>query len=121
VVEWLQIKGSDIPRVEISVDEYRPWFDVLDVRFNELDHHYCRIELRARTPGTRVGKKLFGNLSVTIRGSGEPLLNEVKKRGVMYDKERGKVELRVGDILMVYLTKKFVDDETFFSTNRSQT
>jgi hypothetical protein len=47
---------------------------------------------------------LNDDIIVHVKAENEPILNEIKKRGVMFDRNKGKdkIQLRVGDILVVY-------------------
>lgn len=39
-----------------------------------------------------------------VKAEGEAIMNEIKKRGVMIDRNKGRerIQMRVGDILVVY-------------------
>jgi hypothetical protein len=60
-------------------------FQVLNVTFNELDQHYSKVLLECISRGV-ANKDVFRDLKVEIKPQGQPLVNEVKKRGVMFDK-----------------------------------
>lgn len=106
VVEWLEINKRQQPMKQIDIGRYEKYFQVLEVRFNDLDHHYSRIILKAKRAGhTPVGT--FKDLDVTVRGPGHSINNEVKKRGFMFDKNR-PLQLRIGDQLVVYV-QKFIE------------
>lgn len=76
----------------------------MSVQFNELDQHYNKIVLQCKRRGL-VESTVFGEeLAVHVKAEDESITNEIKKRGVMFDRNKGKdkLQLRVGDILVVY-------------------
>ncbi len=52
-----------------------------------------------------VEANVFGEgIVVHVKAEGDSITNEIKKKGVMFDRNKGKekIQLRVGDILVVY-------------------
>jgi len=95
------------------------YFQVLQVFFNESDQHYNKKILRAIKPSCekRPGSITNFNLvlqfdehrrfSLTILPEGAPIINEVRRRGIITDrnKKEEEIQIRVGDLLTLYETK----------------
>ena len=99
-----------------NISEY---FEVLEIFYNESDQHYNKKLMRAIKPSCqkRVGSTTNFNLvlqydehrrfSLTILPKGAAIINEVKRRGVITDrnKREEEIQIRVGDLLCLYETK----------------
>jgi hypothetical protein len=95
------------------------YFDVLKIFYNESDQHYNKKVLRARKPSCdkRPGSTTNFNLvlqfdehrrfSLSILPEGTPIINEIRRRGIVSDrtKREEEIQIRVGDILILYETK----------------
>ena len=95
------------------------YFQVISVFYNESDQHYSKKVLRAIKPSCqyRFGKTTNFNLvlkfdesrrfSLTILPEDTPIINEVRRRGIITDRNKKEEELqiRVGDLLCLYETK----------------
>jgi hypothetical protein len=57
--------------------------------------------------GTFDSKTLGANIQLQVNRINEPIVNEIRKRGVMFDRNnlKEKLQLRVGDILIIYHSK----------------
>lgn len=76
--------------MHIDTSIYEDRFKVLAVYFNELDQHFNKIVLEAIKSG-RVEKHIFGdNIVLKVRKQGFPIFNEIKKRGVVFDRNKEK-------------------------------
>lgn len=112
--EWIKF-GSlrrDQPRIPISTSHYEKRFKVLGIFFNELDWHFNKIVLQSIKKGI-VEDKTFGEkVQVIVKGEDEPILNEIKKRGVIFDrnKDKERIQIRLGDTLVVYNTVKITEE-----------
>ncbi len=52
-------------------------------------------------------------LTVDILDTNYPILNEIKRRGVMFDRNKPqgeRIQVRVGDILVLYNTRSLPND-----------
>lgn len=48
---------------------------------------------------------VFGpTLELKVKGEGKPIINEIRKRGVIIDrnKDKERLQVRIGDVLVVY-------------------
>jgi len=95
------------------------YFKVLKIFYNESDQHYNKKVLQAIKPSCdkRLGSTTNFNLvlqfdehrrfSLTILPQGAPIINEVRRRGIIQDrnKKEEEIQIRVGDILTLYETK----------------
>ena len=104
-------------------------FEVLDVFYNESDQHYNKKLLRAIKPSLdkRPGSTTNFNLvlqfderrrfSLSILPKEAPIVNEVRRRGVITDrnKREEEIQIRVGDLLVVYETKHIPTDQQLFT------
>ena len=95
------------------------YFEVQQIFYNESDQHYNKKILKAVKPSCakRAGSTTNFNLvlqfdehrrfSLTILPSGAPIINEVRRRGVITDrnKREEEIQIRVGDIVALYETK----------------
>jgi len=95
------------------------YFEVLDVWYNESDQHYNKKLLKAIKPSfdKRPGSTTNFNLilqfderrrfSLSILPRESPIINEIRRRGVVTDRNKTEeeVQIRVGDIIMLYETK----------------
>lgn len=89
------------------------YFEVLDIWYNESDQHYNKKLLRAIKPSydKRPGATTDFNLilqfdekrrfSLSILPRDSPIINEVRRRGVITDrnKREEEIQIRVGDVL----------------------
>lgn len=82
---------------------------MLEVYFNESDWHYSKKVMRA-TKVTNEPIVMFDKrnqcLLLSILPRYHPILNEVRKRGVISDRPKllDDLQLRVGDVLVIYNT-----------------
>ena len=56
---------------------------------------------------------VFGeSILVHVKAENENITNEVKKRGVMFDRNKAKerIQMRVGDLLVVYESRKIPNE-----------
>ena len=104
-------------------------FELLEVCYNESDQHYNKKLLRAIKPSLdkRPGSTTNFNLvlqfdekrrfSLSVLPLDAPLANEVRRRGVITDrnKREEEIQLRVGDLLVVYETKHIPADQQLFT------
>jgi len=84
----------------------------MHVQFNELDLHYNKIVLQTIRRGVVEDKILSEEVMVHVKAENEQITNEVKKRGVMFDRNKGRdrLQLRVGDLFVVYNSIKIPHD-----------
>jgi len=55
-----------------------------------------------------VEESVFGpDIGIQVKPEGTPVTNEIKKKGMMFDRKVGKflMQMRVGDYLVVYTSK----------------
>ena len=95
------------------------YFEVLDIWYNESDQHYNKKLLRAIKPSfdKRPGSTTNFNLilqyderrrfSLSILPKESPIVNEIRRRGVVTDRNKTEeeIQIRVGDMIMLYETK----------------
>ena len=95
VVEWINIGRLDreTPKLFINSKSYENRFKVKTVQFNEQDLHYSKVLLQTMRRGV-VESQVFGeSILIHVKAENESICNEVKKRGVMFD--RNKVKERI--------------------------
>lgn len=77
-------------------------FDVKEVLYAGVDGAICKAKLKAKKAGSI--HRLHLGLQVNIRQRGKELHNEVKRLGYLKDRVC-PLELRVGDVLIIYLSR----------------
>lgn len=126
VYDWYKydISGQRKPQTPIQMPIVIPqnlfeYFEVLDVWYNESDQHYNKKLLKAVKPSfdKRPGSTTNFNLilqfderrrfSLSILPRESPIINEIRRRGVVTDRDKTEeeVQIRVGDLIMLYETK----------------
>ncbi|CDW80022.1 UNKNOWN [Stylonychia lemnae] len=107
VVEWIPISKSQKPKLDIEYQELQTFFNIISIHFNEVDQHFNRIVAQAKRRGIISNKILGESVQVMIKPHEKSINNEIKKRGVMFDRNKvEKIELRIGDILIIYTSKR---------------
>ena len=95
-----------------------------EIFYNESDQHYCKKLLRAIKPSfeKRLGSTTNFNLvlqfdekrrfSLTILPKNAPIINEVRRRGIITDREKKEeeIQIRVGDLVAIYESKHIPGD-----------
>ena len=95
------------------------FFDVLQVLYNESDQHYNKKILKAKKPSCDKRPGSTTNFSMVLQFSehrrfslsilpeGAPIINEVRRRGIVSDRDKREeeIQIRVGDMLVLYETK----------------
>ena len=114
VPEWIKVGTMlrDQPRIPIDFEKFETRFKVLGIYFNELDWHFNKIVLQTIKRGI-VEENIFGQrVQIHVKGEDEQIVNEIKKRGVLFDrnKDKEKIQLRLGDTLVLYNTVKITED-----------
>ena len=95
--------------------------EVIKVFQNESDHQYSKIILRAIQPTFESDQSIIGHnsklqfdkkFSLSILPKNMAIVNEIRKRGVVQDREASEFEMqiRVGDTLVLYETKHIPQD-----------
>jgi hypothetical protein len=77
-------------------------FAIQEVLYAGVDGAICKARVQARRPGSV--QRMHMGLQFNVRGSGDELVNEVKRLGYLRDREC-PLEVRVGDTLVIYLSK----------------
>ncbi|CDW81818.1 UNKNOWN [Stylonychia lemnae] len=110
VPEWIKLGPQirDQPRMPIDTSKYEGRFKVLSVQFNELDQHFNKLVLQTLRKGTVENEIFGGSLVIQVKDENQPIRNEIKKRGVIFDrnKDKERIQVRVGDIVVVYNSVK---------------
>lgn len=76
-------------------------FKILDIKYAGVDGGICKCVLRAVAEGHVADReKTFG---LQLRVSGQQVNNEIKRIGFIRDREC-PLELRVGDMLILYIS-----------------
>jgi DNA phosphorothioation-dependent restriction protein DptG len=63
-------------------------FKVLSTSFNELDQHFNKIVLQTLKRGSVLFTQHNYKLTVDILDANQPIINEIKRRGVMFDRNK---------------------------------
>jgi len=90
--------------------------EIIKIQHNESDHQYSKATLKAFQPtldseNLKTGKNqklhLDERFSLSILPKNMPIVNEIRKRGVVSDREATEFEMqiRVGDTVVLYETK----------------
>lgn len=90
VPEWTLLgpKARDQPRCFIDLNRFMNRFKIVSVWFNELDQHCNKILLQTIRRGV-VEPSVFGDqIIVHVKAEGEPLSNEIRKRGMIFDRNK---------------------------------
>ena len=116
VVDWINVSHIDQPKIQITLKNFmspiqQSFFKVLSTQYNELDLHFSKMVLQTTRKGIVPFRQSSQySLIIEILESASPITNEIKRRGVIFDRNKPssdgeRIQLRVGDILVVYNTR----------------
>lgn len=77
-------------------------FDLTCVEYSGVDNKVVRIQAKAIDEGYLDPN--FFSLGIKVKSSKEPIRNEVKRKGLISERNVD-VELRVGDVFIIYITR----------------
>jgi len=100
--EWYDSKYYKMTKQFYDLDALLQCFVVKSIEFTELDIKAFKIRLEAYRVGS-IEKSVVG-IPIIIKPCGMRCVMQVKRLGLMIDRE-GDLELRVGDTLVLYLSK----------------
>eukprot|EP00347_Sterkiella_histriomuscorum_P003477 403364148 len=108
VVEWIPFTKSQRPKLEIDFHQLLSHFNIMSIHFNEVDQHFNKIVIQAKKQGVAKNKCLGENVELLIKPADSFITNEIKKKGFMFDRNKDceRLQLRVGDILVIYNSKR---------------
>lgn len=99
----LSVIDSDENILKSIKSLFEPFFIVTRIFYDDIGYYLFKVMLLASQPGDLPSSKEIG-IEIAIRESHQAVLNEVKKNCLLYDM-RNRVEYRVGDIVVFYITK----------------
>jgi hypothetical protein len=100
--EWYDSKYYKMTKQFYNLDTLLQCFVVKSIEFTELDIKAFKITLEAYKTGS-IEKSVVG-IPIIVKPNGMRCVMQVKRLGLMIDREE-ELELRVGDTLILYLSK----------------
>lgn len=77
-------------------------FHIDSIEYSGVDNKVVRLQTRAKKAGFLDPN--FYSMGVRIKNQTSPVRNEVKRKGILSEREVD-IELRVGDVFIIYITR----------------
>ncbi len=100
--DWYDTKYYEMTEALCDLREVGQHFAIEGIEFAALDIKACKLRLTAARPG-HIAREAFG-IGISISSAGTECVTEAKRLGLMIDRN-GELQLRVGDTLVIYLSK----------------
>lgn len=102
VVEWYEQKYYEYKQDIVDFSFLDLIFEIISIEYSGVDNKVIRITTKAKWAGYLC--RDYFDLGIRIKEYDKSIRNEIKRKGLI--KERNvDVELRVGDTLIIYMTK----------------
>eukprot|EP00826_Nyctotherus_ovalis_P010114 TRINITY_DN12690_c0_g2_i4.p1 TRINITY_DN12690_c0_g2~~TRINITY_DN12690_c0_g2_i4.p1 ORF type:complete len:556 (+),score=135.41 TRINITY_DN12690_c0_g2_i4:147-1670(+) len=101
-VVWRCIEDRTAGVKALQLEDAKRCFEFTSLEYSHVDIYVAKITLRAHTQG-RIKAETFG-IPVVVRRECEDCTREVKRVGLTIERQID-LELRIGDILIVYISK----------------
>lgn len=101
--EWRAIKDLAATLKSLSLELVLKHFDVVKAEYSHVDIYAAKLVLRARTQGKMPAIML--GIAVVIKEEWEECTREVKRAGLLFERHTA-LELRVGDMLIAYISRQ---------------
>lgn len=102
VVEWYEQKYYENKSEILDFSFLTEFFTIDWIEYSGVDNKVVRLQTRAKYTG-RLDKSRF-SIGVNIKHQEDIIRNEVKRKGILSERERD-IELRVGDVFIIYITR----------------
>lgn len=103
VVEWYEQKYYENQSEVLDFSFLKTMFHIDTVEYSGVDNKVVRIQARAKSIGY-LDPSWF-KIGIRIKHEKSPIRNEVKRKGILSERDMD-IELRVGDVFIIYLTRK---------------
>jgi len=101
-VVWRYVDNQAIILDKLQLSEITQWFSIEELENSNVDIYVAKIRLRAIKKG-EVPYEIFG-ITIKVKEKGEDCTREIKRVGLLIERHCD-LELRIGDILVAYITK----------------
>jgi predicted nucleotidyltransferase len=102
VVEWYEQKYYENKSEIIDFSFLLDLFEVNSIEYSGVDNKVVRIQAKAKHIGNLDSN--YFSIGVAIKHEKDIVRNEVKRKGILSEREVD-IQLRVGDIFIIYITK----------------
>lgn len=102
VVEWYDQKYYENKSEIVDFSFLEEFFEIKSVEYSGVDNKVVRIQTKAKDTGYLHPD--YFSLGIKIKHPKAIIRNEVKRKGLLSERDRD-IELRVGDMFIIYITR----------------